>query len=147
MTRLPRITVAPNGARLQKADHAALPMSTRELAQTARACHAAGADAVHLHVRDAQGRHSLDPDQYRTAIAAVSQAAPGMGIQITTEAAGRYDVAEQLHLLQTLKPAAASIAIREMARAPGLVPEIYATASTCQTHVQHILYGPDCLEQ
>ncbi|WP_415404382.1 3-keto-5-aminohexanoate cleavage protein [Tateyamaria sp. SN3-11] len=147
MNPIPRITVAPNGARLRKADHAALPMTAQELAQTAYACQIAGADAIHLHVRDAQGRHSLDPDIYRDAMAAVSQSAPGMGIQITTEAGARYDVADQLRLLQTLKPAAASIAIREIARAPEMVAEVYATASTHKTDVQHILYGPGCLDQ
>lgn len=147
MTTPPRITVAPNGARLQKTDHPALPVTADELARTARDCHAAGADAIHLHVRDVHGGHSLDPDLYRTAIAAVSEAAPGMHIQITTEAAGRYDVAAQLQLLQDLRPAAASIAVREIARAPELAARVYEIAATHNTQVQHILYSEACLTQ
>lgn len=147
MTSVPHITVAPNGARMQKSDHADLPMTDRELAETARKCQAAGARCIHLHVRDSDGVHSLDPGLYRTAISAVSRAAPGMDIQVTTEAAGRYDVAEQLHLLRDLRPTAASISVREIARMPELAPQIYSTALAQKTRVQHIVYGPGCIAQ
>lgn len=147
MKTSPRITVAPNGARLQKADHAAVPMTAQELAEVARACQIAGANAIHLHVRELDGTHSLDPDLYRAAIDAVSKAAVGMAIQVTTEAGGRYEVSEQLHLLRDLKPAAASIAVREIARAPELAAEIYATAHQHGIEVQHILYGTSCFDQ
>ena len=53
------IAVAPNGARKQKTDHPALPISPAELAATAVQCQEAGACMVHLHVRDVQGGHSL----------------------------------------------------------------------------------------
>ena len=56
----PFLMVAPNGARRGKADHASLPLTLAETLATARACHAAGADALHLHVRDEAGAHSLD---------------------------------------------------------------------------------------
>ena len=80
------IAVAPNGARKQKADHPALPLSSAELAETAMQCRDAGACMIHLHVRDARGRHSLDTDAYRQAITAVRDAVgPDMIIQITTE--------------------------------------------------------------
>ncbi|MEO0402364.1 MAG: 3-keto-5-aminohexanoate cleavage protein [Pseudomonadota bacterium] len=147
MTQPRRITVAPNGARLQKADHPGLPVTAAEIAHTARMCQLAGADALHLHVRDGDGQHSLDADLYRDAIAAVARAAPGMDIQITTEAAGRFDVPAQLELLANLKPAAASISVREIARSPDLVRDVYATALAQGTRVQHILYGGTCIAQ
>lgn len=147
MNTTPHITVAPNGARRQKTDHPALPMSSHELAETARACFVAGAQRIHLHVREEGGAHSLDADIYKTAIAAVHEAAPQMDIQVTTEAAGRYSVEDQLHLLDTLKPAAASIAVREIARAPKRVAQIYDTAHRHDTDVQHILYGTECIAQ
>ena len=78
MTR-PRITVAPNGARLQKSDHPAVPLSVDEIASTAAACWASGADALHLHVRDAQGKHSLDAGRYRAALDAIGELAPERG--------------------------------------------------------------------
>jgi uncharacterized protein (DUF849 family) len=146
MKRPPKITVAPNGARLQKTDHAGLPLSTNELAETAHACRDAGADAIHLHVRDGQGRHSLDVDLYRTAISALSAAAPDIEIQVTPESAGIYEVPAQLELLRALKPRAASIALREIARAPELVAQVYATALLHGTRVQHILYSAGCLD-
>ena len=54
------ITVAPNGAYKQPADHKALPIKPADLALTAKHCLDAGAAMLHLHIRDAQGRHSLD---------------------------------------------------------------------------------------
>ena len=64
------VTVAPNGGRKTKADHPALPLTADELARTAAECLERGASMIHLHVRDAEGRHSLDPEAYRATIAA-----------------------------------------------------------------------------
>lgn len=69
MTPLPRLMVAPTGARRGKADHPALPVSIPEIVATAVACFAAGARAIHAHVRDAGGLHSLDPGLYRELLA------------------------------------------------------------------------------
>ena len=54
------MTVAPNGGRKTKADHPALPLSADELARTAAECLERGASMIHLHVRDADGKHILD---------------------------------------------------------------------------------------
>ena len=59
------IAVAPNGGRKTKADHPALPLTPAELAATAAECLEAGAAMIHVHVRDANGRHLLDADAYR----------------------------------------------------------------------------------
>ena len=69
------LTVAPNGARAGRHDHPALPLDPAALAATARACLDAGAAVLHLHVRDANDRHSLDAGRYREALAAVRAAA------------------------------------------------------------------------
>ena len=50
---LPKIMVAPNGARLGKADHPALPVTIAEIVACAAACWHAGAGGIHAHVRDA----------------------------------------------------------------------------------------------
>jgi uncharacterized protein (DUF849 family) len=68
------ITIAPNGARKTKVDHPALPMTPSEIADAAATCRDAGASMIHLHVRDRQGRHTLDPDAYRAAIWAIKEA-------------------------------------------------------------------------
>lgn len=142
-----QLMVAPNGARRMRADHPNLPMTNVEIAATARACFDAGAGAIHLHVRDAKGRHSLDAGRYREAMAAVHETTPDMQIQITTESAGVYDVAAQMACLAALRPKAASVSVREMARDPGLAAQIYALAAEVGTDVQHILYGPACVAQ
>ena len=109
------IAVAPNGARRQKADHQALPITPAELAETAVECQDAGASMIHLHVRDDQGGHLLDAQAYRAATAAVRDAVgPDMIIQVTTEAVGIYSVDEQIAVVQELKPEAVSLAVREL---------------------------------
>ena len=89
MTR-PHVMIAPNGARRGKSDHPALPVTITETVKVAVACHAAGADALHLHVRDETGAHSLDTARYRDALAALQDRLPEMAVQITTESGGRF---------------------------------------------------------
>lgn len=139
------LMVAPNGARLTKAQHTGVPISPTELAQTAEACFGEGARAIHLHVRDGAQQHSLDAGRYRAAIAAIKETVPDMKIQVSTEAAGIFTVAEQIHCLKTLRPSAASVSVREIARDPDLVREAYAVATDCGTEIEHILYAPDDL--
>lgn len=135
-----KITVAPNGARRGHRDHPQLPVTVEEISREASRCQKAGAHEIHLHVRDKNGDHSLDPSIYREAIAAIENAAPGLSIQVTTEAAGRYDVPTQLATLRDLRPRAASVAIREIMQRADLASEFYQTAAGAQVDVQHILY-------
>lgn len=109
------VTVAPNGARAGPRDHPAVPLAPEELAATAAACRDAGAAVLHLHVRDGQGGHSLDAGRYRAAIAAIRDAVgDALVVQVTTEAAGRYGPAEQMALVQELRPEAVSLAVSEL---------------------------------
>lgn len=143
---LPSLMVAPNGARRGKADHPALPEIVDEIAATARACERAGADGIHLHVRDADGRHSLDTGLYREACAAVAEAAPGLFVQVTSEAAGRYSASEQRAMIEDLKPRSVSVALREMLRMPAdkaAARAFYAWAAQSDIRIQHIVYAPE----
>ena len=97
------IMVAPNGARRTRRDHPQLPLAPDELARTAAECLVAGAGAIHLHVRDGDGTHSLDAGRYRDAIHAVRETAPEMVIQTTTEAAGLFDVDQQIAAVKALR--------------------------------------------
>ncbi|WP_295701659.1 3-keto-5-aminohexanoate cleavage protein [Lapillicoccus sp.] len=54
------ITVAPTGAESAKADVPQLPTTLEELVETAVRCEAAGAALIHLHIRDAEHRPTLD---------------------------------------------------------------------------------------
>ena len=106
------ITVAPNGAYKQRTDHAALPMTSAELGQTAKQCLDAGAAMVHMHIRDAQGRHSLDVKGYRDAQQAVKAAVGDeLIIQVTSEAARVYQAPEQIAMVTALKPEAVSVGV------------------------------------
>jgi 3-keto-5-aminohexanoate cleavage enzyme len=65
------ITVAPTGAETAKEDCPQLPTTPEEIAETARACEAAGAAMIHLHVRDDEHRPTLDVGLLREWVAAV----------------------------------------------------------------------------
>ena len=139
------IAVAPNGARKQKADHDALPITPIELAQTAVQCRDAGACMIHLHVRDQQGGHSLDVDAYRVATAAVRKAVgDDLIIQVTTEAVGVYSIDQQIAMVQQLKPQAVSLAVRELC--PTVEDEVrgarfFAWLEKERVAAQYILYS------
>jgi uncharacterized protein (DUF849 family) len=109
------IAVAPNGGRRTKPDHPARPQTAEELALAAAACLEAGAAMLHCHVRDREGRHILDADAYRDAIRAVRLAVgTRLVIQITTEAVGRYRPEEQMAVVRTVRPEAASLGLKEL---------------------------------
>ncbi|MEM6634647.1 MAG: 3-keto-5-aminohexanoate cleavage protein [Pseudomonadota bacterium] len=137
--------VAPNGARRMKTDHPALPIDIGELAATAASCQKAGAKGIHLHVRGQDGLHSIDPGLYREAIRAVDTAAPGLFIQVTSEAGDRFAPDEQVRMIMALCPSSVSVALRE------LVPDAADTTAArafyheaCEQGigVQHIVYSP-----
>jgi len=142
---LPRLMVAPNGARRDKSDHPALPMTDDELLNTARACQLAGADGIHLHIRDSSGAHLLDATRYALLLDRMTERVPGMYLQVTSEAAGRYEANEQREMVRSLRPEQVSIAFREMVRCPEDWPEardFYHWAADNGVEVQHILYSP-----
>ncbi len=132
--------VSPTGSRLGKADHPALPIELPEIVKATVDCAAAGADALHLHMRDKQGRHSLDAGLYAEAIAELDRALPGFPIQITTESGGIYDTAAQLALLTDLKPSSVSISLREAGRSDPDARSMYAFCQAQGIAVQHIVY-------
>ena len=67
------ITVAPTGAEHAKSDLPQLPTTLAEVVETAQRCEAAGASVIHLHLRDAHHRPSLDPGLLRDAVVAVRE--------------------------------------------------------------------------
>jgi uncharacterized protein (DUF849 family) len=112
------IMVAPNGARRTRDDHSAIPLTPDDLAATAESCLDAGACAMHLHVRDASGKHTLDPSRYRAALEAIrARVGDRLLLQVTTEAVGIYSAEEQIAVVRELLPEAVSLAVRELARA------------------------------
>lgn len=67
------ITVAPTGAEHAKHDLPQLPTTPEELVRTATSCEAAGAAMIHLHIRDAEHRPTLDLGYLRAAVQAVRE--------------------------------------------------------------------------
>ena len=77
------ITVAPTGAETAKEDCPQLPTTPEEIAATARACEAAGAAMIHLHVRDAEHRPTLDAGLLKEWVAAVRDSSD-LVVQLST---------------------------------------------------------------
>jgi 3-keto-5-aminohexanoate cleavage enzyme len=145
------LAVAPNGGRKTKADHPELPLTAGELARTAAECLERGASMIHLHVRDAEGQHCLDPEAYRTTMAQICEAVGDrLVLQITSESLGRYSPAEQRAAVLKTNPEAVSLALRELA------PEASDEKDFCvflgklkqmRVHPQIILYAPSEAER
>lgn len=141
------IIAAPNGARRSRKDHPRLPLSDIELADCAGELLAEGVSVLHLHVRDPRGRHSLDPDRYQTAIAAIrARVGESLILQVTTEAVGRYSRAEQMAAVRALGPEAVSLALNELcpdADAERECARFVAELLARQIWPQYILYSAD----
>lgn len=145
------IGVAPNGARRMPSHHQALPITPHELAGCARDCVQAGATWFHVHVRDEQGAHSLDPGRYREAFAAIREAVgDALVLQMTTEAVGRYTPAQQMAAVRELQPQAVSLAVRELyADDAALEPALafWHELAEAGTAMQFIVYDTDDLHR
>jgi 3-keto-5-aminohexanoate cleavage enzyme len=77
------ITVAPTGAEASKADWPQLPTTLDELVAEASASERAGAALIHVHLRDDQGRPTLDLARLKEAVAAL-RAQTGLVVQLST---------------------------------------------------------------
>jgi 3-keto-5-aminohexanoate cleavage enzyme len=77
------ITVAPTGAETAKADVPALPVTLDELVATARACEAAGAGLIHVHIRDDEAQPTLDLTRLRDTVAALREST-ALVVQLST---------------------------------------------------------------
>jgi uncharacterized protein (DUF849 family) len=86
------LQAALNGDRV----HPSTPRTPERLAAEARAAVAAGAQSVHLHPYDADGRETLDADDCAKAIRAVRTACPNIPISLSTSAAIEKDPERRL---------------------------------------------------
>jgi uncharacterized protein (DUF849 family) len=82
-SRIERMKACLNGQR-RRTEHHQVPVTPAELARAAEGAAAAGAEAVHLHPRDAGGRESLAAADVGAAVAAVRRACPGTGVGVST---------------------------------------------------------------
>jgi 3-keto-5-aminohexanoate cleavage enzyme len=148
-TKKTLIIVAPNGARKTKADHPNLPICPEEIANEVAACVEAGAGMVHLHARTAQGKHSLDILDNATVLKTVKdKLGDKVIIQLTTEAVGMYQPSQQMALIQSLKPEAASFALSELIPDPSYEKKaslFFHWAAENKILTQYIIYSPEQL--
>src|SRR5205823_7243000 len=97
-----------NGGRT-RAEHPAVPLTPAELAADAIDVRRAGAFAVHVHPRDANGAETMQAPACDAAVAAIRAAAPGLPVGLSTSEAIDPD------------PFARAAAVRAWRRAPDFV--------------------------
>jgi len=87
MTAMAKIYVKAciNGARTPE-QHSNLPVTPDQLASAALDAHRAGAKAVHMHPKTADGVDSLEATVVGAAVSAVRHAVPGLPLGVTTGA-------------------------------------------------------------
>lgn len=141
------LLMAPNGARKTKVDHPALAIGFEEIVAEAEAAWAAGADAIHLHVREDDGGPSLDPGRYREAMDEIARRTDGgLKIQASTETVGGFTRADIDALLRALRPPSASVSLRDYAPDPAdgaAYRQLMDWAAGDGVALQHILFHPD----
>ena len=140
------IMIAPNGARKTRSDHASLPVSIEDTVSEAALCHAAGASALHAHVRGAHDEHVLDAGLYRELIAEMSARVPGMLVQVTSEAVGIYTPQQQVDCIEAVLPQMVSMCLREISSGfehPEFARRFFAWCDDNAVHVQHIVFSDD----
>lgn len=110
------LAIAPNGSRRTKADHAEIPLTRDDILREVEAWRDAGASVLHLHIRDRDGKHSLDADIYRDMFDALGKAlGRSLVLQMTTESGGLFSRQQQMEAVRAVRPEAVSLALRELA--------------------------------
>jgi uncharacterized protein (DUF849 family) len=92
---MPLLQAALNGAR----KHPATPRTPGELAAEGRAAVDAGAQVLHLHPYDADGRETFDAEPCAAALVAVRAACPGVPVSLSTSADIERDPARRRALV------------------------------------------------
>ncbi|AMG30042.1 3-keto-5-aminohexanoate cleavage protein [Grimontia hollisae] len=138
------IIVAPNGARRGRDDHQQLPLTMDEMATCLSQCASAGATMAHMHVRDTQGKHSLDVGLNKEWLEETrARFDTELVIQLTTEAVGLYQPNEQMALVRGTEPEAVSLALRELRPNASFEKEasrFFHELNERRIYVQYILY-------
>lgn len=91
----PLIKACLNGATTRH-QHPAVPYSPQELALDAKACIAAGAQAVHVHARQADGTETLEPLYCDLTVQALRSSCPLVPIGMTTSLSAGPDPDKRL---------------------------------------------------
>lgn len=95
------IEAALNGGRSRR-EQPNLPVTPAEVADEARRCADAGAQVVHIHAQDADGRWSADLAWYQEAHRRIREVAPGILISLTSIRPADQSAAIIMDLFTTL---------------------------------------------
>ncbi len=108
------IKAAINGSRTLE-NHPCVPVTPQQQATESVAAVAAGAGAIHVHVRDAGAKESLAPDDVALALEAIRSACPGVPVGVSTGAWIVADVARRIELIEAWEvlPDFASVNVHE----------------------------------
>jgi uncharacterized protein (DUF849 family) len=96
------LEVALNGTR-SISDHPAIPIAPAQHAAEAQDSVAAGAGAIHVHVRDASGNETLAASEVADTVTAIRDACPGIPVGISTGAWIVPDLRERLRIIRSWK--------------------------------------------
>jgi len=109
------LEAALNGSR-RREEHPAVPLTARDLAIAAADAVAAGAGAVHLHVRDQDGAESVAPPDVARVLTALRSAIPDLSIGVSTGAwiVPDPEVRRRLVAAWAARPAFASVNFHEV---------------------------------
>jgi uncharacterized protein (DUF849 family) len=99
------ITVAPTGAEHAKTDVPNLPVTLEELVAEAKACEAAGAGMIHVHIRGADTKPTLDLQRLKDTVAAL-RAETNLVVQLSTGGAVTDPEDHRLRVLEALPDSA-----------------------------------------
>jgi uncharacterized protein (DUF849 family) len=92
------IKAAINGSRT-RVEHRAIPVTPEQEAREASLAIAAGAGAIHVHVRNAAERESLAPEDVARTLEAIRASCPGIPVGISTGAWIVPDASQRLSLV------------------------------------------------
>ena len=98
------ITAALTGGFATKKEIPNLPMTPREIAQSARESYEAGAAVVHVHLRDEQGRATGDLEIARRTVAAIKEECPEVIICLSSGVSTTVPMEERMHLVELKTP-------------------------------------------
>jgi len=99
------ITVAPTGAEHAKTDVPNLPVTLEELVAEAKACEAAGAGMIHVHIRGADTTPTLDLQRLEDTVAAL-RAETNLVVQLSTGGAVSDPEEHRLRVLEAMPDSA-----------------------------------------
>ncbi|HEX2133471.1 MAG TPA: 3-keto-5-aminohexanoate cleavage protein [Actinophytocola sp.] len=99
------ITVAPTGAEHAKSDVPNLPVTLDELVAEAEACEAAGAAMIHVHIRGADTRPTLDLGRLKETVAALRERT-NLVVQLSTGGAVTDPESDRLRVLEAIPDSA-----------------------------------------